>query len=110
MVIKSPLGAIGAVVVLVEAVAASALFAVESRFALQIALVAVIALVTLGFSAFVVWLIVYLVVVKKAPGLLFDPSSIDKSIHGDLYVWDKEKISAVIDGGDSTSHRTTGKR
>ena len=105
MSIKSPLGALGAVVVLIQAVAASALFAVGSRFFLQAVLVAVISVVTIGFSLLATWLIVYLVVVKKQPGLLFDPASISQSVHSVLYVPNGKGLSAKLDDKDNTERQ-----
>lgn len=104
MSIKSPLGAIGAMLVLIQAIAASALFAVRSELGLQIALVGVIGLVTIAFTGLVIWLVVYLV--RKSPGLLYDPSDISPYIHKELYVNNKQAIEAKLEDEESDKSNT----
>jgi hypothetical protein len=105
MSIRSPLGAIGAILAFTQAIAASALFAVHSESGLQIALVAIIGLVTVVLTSLVIWLIVYLV--RKNPGLLFDPAYIDPSIHKWIYVNNKQGIVGKLEDEDSSKSNTS---
>ncbi len=81
--IRSPLGALGALMVLIDAIAASALVPLRSQPDLQkivvLALVSSIGLVTLVVCGLIVFLAI------RRPGLLFSPADIDPSIHADLY-------------------------
>lgn len=99
--VKSPLGAIGAILVLIQAISASALFAIGSasvfQTILQAVLVGVIGLVTLASTTLVIWLVYYLVVKLKRPGLLFDPSDFDPAVQLALYVDNPQSIVAKVD-------------
>lgn len=81
--IRSPLGALGALMVLLEGIAAGALIPLGGEPELQSRLVwmmiGTVSLVTVGVMA----LIGYIAV--KSPGLLFNPSDIDPSAHVPLY-------------------------
>ena len=81
--IRSPLGALGALMVLLEAIAAAALIPLKSQPDLQtvvvVMMVASIGLITIlvvGMIALFAW---------KRPGLLFNPRDIDPSVHAILY-------------------------
>lgn len=85
MSIKSPLGALGAIVVLIQGIAAGALVAVQSQPTLQCILIYVISGVTVLFVLLVIWLIIHIVWVIKNPALLFNPRDIDPSVHPLIY-------------------------
>jgi len=81
--VRSPLGALGALMVLLEGIAAAALIPLKSQPGLQTAvvimMVASIGLLTIlviGMIALFAW---------KRPGLLFNPRDIDPSVHPILY-------------------------
>ncbi len=90
--IRSPLGALSAVIVLVQSISAGALFAVRSDPLLLKVLASVIAFTTLLITALVVGIIVYFT--RKAPGLLFNPQDIAPSVHKELYA--PAKVDLVV--------------
>lgn len=71
MEIRSPLSAIGAIVVLIQVISAGALFAIRSQVILQWILVILIAGVTVTFTILIVWLVIHLT--HKNPAYLFNP-------------------------------------
>ena len=81
--IKSPLGALGALMVMLEAIAAGALIPTQSQPMLQTILVICIVFEALAVSLVVLGVIVYFAV--KRPAYLFSPSDISPSAHGRLY-------------------------
>jgi hypothetical protein len=95
MTIKSPLGAIGAIVVLIQAISAGALFAIRSQIALQWILVILIAIVTLAFTTLVIWLVVHLT--HRDPAYLFNPQDIDPSVHRAIYASQSDKIEVELE-------------
>ena len=82
--IRSPLGALGALMALVQSVTAGALFAVRSNPLLQLMLVVQLIVVTSIITLLVISLIIYFT--RKNPGLLFSPQDIDSSVHERLYL------------------------
>lgn len=83
MSVTSPLGALGAIVVLIQGIAAGALVAVRSDPILQRVLIITISIVTLLFALFVTWLVAYLAIRK--PWYLFNPKDIDPGAHSHIY-------------------------
>lgn len=83
MVIKSPLGALGALMVLLEGIAAAALVPLQSQPDLQRILVFTIVATISVLTVMIVGLIVYFA--RTNPGLLFNPGDIDPSVHLSLY-------------------------
>ena len=82
-VIRSPLGALGALMVLLEGIAAGALVAVNSQPVLQWILVIMMTVVTVAIAGLVIWIVWHFA--RKHPGLLFNPQDISPSVHGVLY-------------------------
>ena len=72
--IRSPLGAIGAILVALEAVFGGALFALDGKPVLQAAMVATMIAVFVLVSLVVLWMVVYLTL--KKPGFLFNPAEV----------------------------------
>ena len=81
--IRSPLGALGALMVLLQGISASALFALKDQPTLQLILVIMMASVTAVVALAVVVLIGWLA--YRNPGLLFSPPDIDPIAHLSLY-------------------------
>ncbi len=77
--IRSPLGALGVVMVLVEGISVGALAAVRSNFVLQATLVSVISVVTFAIAALVIWIVKHFA--KTNPALLFNPQDISLDVH-----------------------------
>ena len=94
MTIRSPLSAIGAVIVLIQGICAGALFAVSSQ-TLQLILVVLIILVTLVFTGLVFWLIVHLV--RLNPAYLFNPRDINPAVHSALYILQPDNIEVKLE-------------
>lgn len=84
MSIRSPLGALGALMVLMQAVSAGALVAVKDKFILQAVLVSVMSLALISITVIVGFLVVRFAI--RSPGLLFNPQDIAAEVHHDLYV------------------------
>ena len=82
--IRSPLGALGALLVSMQAISVGALVAVNSQPYLQIAIVVVMLLVVFAVAATVCFLVVLFAL--QRPGLLFNPQDIAQSVHRDLYL------------------------
>ena len=82
-VIRSPLGALGALMVLLDAIAAGALFPLKDQPELQryvvFLLIGSIGLITL----LVCGLVIYFAI--RRPGLVFSPTDIDPAAHMHLY-------------------------
>lgn len=76
MPIRSPLGAIGAILVALEAVFGGALFALDGKPVLQAAMVATMIAVFVPVAIVVLWMVVYLTV--RNPGFLFNPAEVAK--------------------------------
>ncbi len=73
--IRSPLGAIGALLIAMEGIAGATLFALASDpLWLRVAIVTVMMLVLLIVSAVVLWIIIYFAI--KNPGFLFNPAEV----------------------------------
>jgi len=85
MSIRSPLGAFGAMVVLIQGIAAGALATVHSQPTLQFILVIIISIVTVSFTGLIFWLILHIVRTLKNPALLFNPKDIDPTVHPLIY-------------------------
>ena len=85
MFIRSPLGAFGAILVLIQGIAAGALATVHSQPTLQLILVIIISVVTISFTGVVIWLILHIVQTLKNPALLFSPKDIDPTVHPLIY-------------------------
>ena len=83
MSIRSPLGALGALMILLQGIAAAALVPLQSQPDLQLILVRLVVGVTSILTSVVV--IVVLWFAFKNPGLLFSPRDIDPRVHVDLY-------------------------
>ncbi len=83
MSIRSPLAALGALMVLLQGIAAAALIPLESQPELQARLVWMMIFVTGGLALVVA--IVVLWFTFKNPGLLFNPRDINPEVHLDLY-------------------------
>ncbi|MEK7807423.1 MAG: hypothetical protein AAB528_06780 [Chloroflexota bacterium] len=81
--IRSPLGAIGAILVALEGVAGGSLFALDSGSVLQTAMVA--AMIFAFVAVTVVVLCVYIYFAVRKPAYLFNPSDISESAHLALY-------------------------
>lgn len=91
--IRSPLGAVGALMVFLEGIATSALIPLSSQPHLQ-ALLVYLMVVSIG----VITLVIVIVVAWFAftnPGLLFNPQDIDRSVHLPLYGPSESPQSAV---------------
>jgi hypothetical protein len=84
MVIRSPLGALGALMVLMQAISVGALAAIRSQPILQMALVSVIIFVLLLVTILVCFLIIRFAL--RTPGLLFNPQDIAPGVHPGLYL------------------------
>jgi hypothetical protein len=82
-VIHSPLGAVGALMVLLESVMTAALFALQEQPRLQEILVWLM-VGTIGSVTLTVIVIVILIAIKN-PGLLFSPRELHPSIHMAVY-------------------------
>jgi len=82
-VIQSPLGAIGALMVLLESVVTASLFALRSQPHLQEIMVWLM-VGTIGSITFSIIVIVVLFALKN-PGLLFNPRDLHPSVHTALY-------------------------
>lgn len=82
-IVRSPLGALGALMVLLQAIAGGTLFGLKSQPDVQ----QVVALMMVGSISAVTVLVVGLVAyfALTRPGLLFNPRDIDPSVHMDLY-------------------------
>ena len=82
-VIQSPLGALGALMVLLEAVLLGALVPLRDQPTLQTlvvyALISSVGLITLLVAGLIVFFAI------RRPGLLFNPRDIDPSVHAELY-------------------------
>ena len=73
--IRSPLGAIGALLVALEGIAGATLFALDSDpLWLRVAIVAVMMFVLLMVAGVVLWVIIYFTI--KNPGFLFNPAEV----------------------------------
>ncbi len=83
IVIRSPLGALGALIVLLEGIAAGALVAVKSQPALQWILVIMMVFLTSAITLLVIWIVWRFA--RNNPGLLFSPQDISQAVHGRLY-------------------------
>ncbi len=83
MSIRSPLGALGALMVLLQGIAAAALVPLESQPDLQRLLVWLMVGVTIAITSVVV--IVVLWFTFRRPGLLFSPRDISMQAHLELY-------------------------
>jgi hypothetical protein len=81
--IRSPLGAIGAILVALEGVAGGSLFALDSSSVLQTAMVAAMILVFVAVTVVLLGVIIYFAV--RQPAYLFNPSDISESAHLALY-------------------------
>jgi hypothetical protein len=81
--IRSPLGAIGAILVALEGVAGGSLFALDPGSALQTAMVAAMIFVFVTVTLVVLGMIIYFAV--RQPAYLFNPSDISESAHLTLY-------------------------
>ena len=72
--IRSPLGAIGAVLVVLEGIAAGTLFALDSDPLLRLAIVATMIFVLVSVTVVVLGIAIYFA--KTKPGFLFNPADI----------------------------------
>ena len=81
--IRSPLGAIGAILVALEGIAGGSLYALDSGSGLQIAMVATMISVFAAVTLVVLGIIIYFAV--RQPAYLFNPSDISESAHVILY-------------------------
>ena len=82
-VIRSPLGALGALMVLLDAIAAGALFPLKDQPELQ-RYVVLLSIGSIGLITLLVCgLVIYFAI--RRPGLLFSPTDIDPAVHMDLY-------------------------
>lgn len=95
MIVRSPLGAIGGILVLIQGIAAGALFGVSSHPTLQFILVVLIVVVTIAVTILVIWLIIRLV--RLNPAYLFNPQDIDPAIHRTLYACEIKKIGVELE-------------
>jgi hypothetical protein len=95
------LGALGALMVLLQGVTAGALVAVDSEPELQRILVYLMVSVTAIITVLVVSLISYFAI--RNPGLLFNPQDIDSSVHSRLYISDipPDKVAFTVEKPDS---------
>lgn len=97
--IRSPLGALGALLVLLQGISAGALAVLRDQptlqFILVITMVAIAAVVT-GVVAFVV-----IRFALRNPGLLFNPGDIESSVHQYLYVSQPDKVTLSLSEPDS---------
>lgn len=83
ILIRSPLGAVGAILTALEAIVGGSLFAVKDEYLLQLILVSAMGFILVAVSLTVIWLVVYFAL--KNPGLLFAPGDIDPRVHRSLY-------------------------
>lgn len=102
--IRSPLGAIGVILVALEAVFGGTLLALDAAPALQtimvLTMVTVFALVTLV----VLWMVVYLTL--KKPGFLFNPAEVaqlSESVQQVIYTPPRGRVSLRDEPSDSPS-------
>lgn len=72
--VRSPLGAIGVILVAMEAVFGGALFALESAPLLRVVMAGTMIAVFVPTACVVLWMVVYLTV--KNPGFLFNPADV----------------------------------
>ena len=81
--IRSPLGAVGAILVALEAIATASLFALESDPSLRTWMVAAMIFVFILVTVVILGVIVYFAL--RRPAYLFNPSDISDSAHFSLY-------------------------
>ena len=92
--IRSPLGAIGAILVALEAVFGGTLFALDDSFWLRVAIVVTMIVVFVSVTAIVLWMVVYLTV--KNPGFLFSPvevAQLSESVQRNIYSMPNTDVS-----------------
>lgn len=92
--IRSPLGALGALLVLLQGISAGAIAVLQNQAILQFILV-----ITMVIIAVVITGVVTFVVIRftlRNPGLLFNPQDIDPSVHKTLYASESGKISITL--------------
>lgn len=83
IVVRSPLGAIGAIVVLLQGISAGALLALRSQPVLQWVLVIMMVSMTTVITGVVVWMVVRFA--RSNPALLFPAQDIDPSVQRLIY-------------------------
>ena len=82
-IVRSPLGALGALMVLLQAIAGGSLFGLQSQPTIQWVIVIMMVACISAITCLVIWLVIYFAL--KRPGLLFSPRDIESSVHMDLY-------------------------
>lgn len=96
MPIRSPLGAIGVILVALEAVFSGALFALDDMHELRTAMVATMIAVFAAVTLVVLWMVVYLTL--KNPGFLFNPAEVAKlseSVQRGIYAIPVENVAVA---------------
>ena len=92
--VRSPLGAIGALLVALEAIFGGALFALDADPWLRLAMVTTMIVGFVPTAGVVLWMVVYLAV--KNPGFLFNPAEVaqlSESVQRGVYALPDSKVS-----------------
>lgn len=92
--VRSPLGAIGALLVALEAIFGGALFALDTDPWLRLAMVTTMIVGFVPTAGVVLWMVVYLAV--KNPGFLFNPAEVaqlSESVRRGVYALPDSTVS-----------------
>lgn len=102
--VRSPLGAIGALLVALEAIFGGALFALGADPWLRLAMVTTMIAVFVPAAIVVLWMVVYLTV--KNPGFLFNPAEVaqlSEAVQRVIYVPPSGRLSLEDELPDSSA-------
>lgn len=102
--VRSPLGAIGVILVAMEAAFGGALFALDDDPWLRLAMVTTMIVVFVPTACVVLWMVVYLAV--KNPGYLFNPAEVaqlSESVQRVIYDPPAGRLSLEDDSPDSAA-------
>ena len=105
--IRSPLGAVGAILVALEAVFGGTLFALDTASGLRVAIVVTMIAVFISVTAVVLWMVVYLTI--KNPGFLFNPAEVarlSETARRGIYAIPSSRISLEPQILDLTNRET----
>ena len=92
--VRSPLGAIGFLLVALEAIFGGALFALDADPWLRLAMVTTMIVIFVPVAIVVLWMVVYLTV--KNPGFLFNPAEVaqlSESVQRGVYAMPDSNVS-----------------
>ena len=95
--VRSPLGAIGALLVALEAIFGGALFALDADPWLRLAMVTTMIVVFVPTAGVILWMVVYLAV--KNPGFLFNPAEVaqlSEAVQRGVYALPDSKVSLPV--------------